>query len=152
MSCSDDTIRGRFVLFIARGASANRGVLLKPANWASVPAYYATTPANFYSQFWHKRSAGGWPTASPMTTTITRALPLPRNSRNIWHSASAGSAAWGVARGICVRYARASCAFVLEPNFCFERSALSTRIRDDMGTLQTSCKKVLAMTNRRSRC
>ncbi|WP_446743421.1 malectin domain-containing carbohydrate-binding protein [Silvibacterium acidisoli] len=40
-------------------AATNRGVLLTPANWASVAAYYQSSPANFYSLFWHQHSVGG---------------------------------------------------------------------------------------------
>ena len=40
-------------------SATNRGVLLTPANWANLGAYYGTAPANFYSQFWHNHSIGG---------------------------------------------------------------------------------------------
>jgi len=40
-------------------SATNRGVLLTPANWTNVGAYYGSTPANFYSQFWHNHSIGG---------------------------------------------------------------------------------------------
>jgi hypothetical protein len=40
-------------------SATNRGVLLNPANWGNVSAYYGSSPANFYSQFWHKHSVGG---------------------------------------------------------------------------------------------
>ena len=40
-------------------SATNRGVLLTPANWTNVSAYYGSTPANFYSQFWHEHSVGG---------------------------------------------------------------------------------------------
>ncbi len=40
-------------------SAINRGVLSAPANWANAASYYASTPANFYSQFWHNHSVGG---------------------------------------------------------------------------------------------
>ena len=40
-------------------SATNRGVLLNPANWANVSAYYSSAPANFYSQFWHNHSIAG---------------------------------------------------------------------------------------------
>jgi beta-galactosidase len=40
-------------------SAINRGVLTNPANWTNVAAYYGSTPANFYTQFWHKHSIGG---------------------------------------------------------------------------------------------
>jgi hypothetical protein len=40
-------------------SATNRGVLRTPANWANVSTYYQSSPANFYSQFWHKHSIGG---------------------------------------------------------------------------------------------
>jgi beta-galactosidase len=39
-------------------AATNRGVLLTPANWANAATYYQSSPANFYSQFWHQHSVG----------------------------------------------------------------------------------------------
>jgi beta-galactosidase len=40
-------------------AATNRGVLLAPANWTNASAYYQSSPANFYSWFWHQHSVGG---------------------------------------------------------------------------------------------
>jgi beta-galactosidase len=40
-------------------AATNRGVLLTPANWANVSTYYSSSPANFYSWFWHQHSVSG---------------------------------------------------------------------------------------------
>jgi beta-galactosidase len=40
-------------------SATNRGVLATPADWTNVPSYYTSTPANFYSQFWHNHSIGG---------------------------------------------------------------------------------------------
>ena len=40
-------------------SAINRGVLSTPANWNNVSTYYNASPANFYSQFWHKHSLGG---------------------------------------------------------------------------------------------
>lgn len=71
-------------------SAINRHVLLNPADWTNVAAYYGAAPANLYSQFWHKRSIGALHTVSPTTTTITRARQLPHSNRNIWHSVSAG--------------------------------------------------------------
>ncbi|MBB6143569.1 hypothetical protein HNQ77_001518 [Silvibacterium bohemicum] len=62
-------------------SATNRGVLLNPANWASVPAYYQSTPANFYAQFWHKHSVGGlaygfsYDDNNNQSTTITTGQP-----------------------------------------------------------------------------
>ena len=62
-------------------AATNRGVLLNPANWAKASAYYATAPANFYSQFWHKHSVGGlaygfsYDDNNNQSTTITTQQP-----------------------------------------------------------------------------
>jgi hypothetical protein len=64
-------------------AATNRGVLLHPANWANASAYYGTTPANFYSQFWHNHSIGGlaygfsYDDNNNQSTTIT--MPQPEH-------------------------------------------------------------------------
>jgi beta-galactosidase len=62
-------------------SATNRGVLPTPANWASVPAYYNSAPANFYSQFWHNHSIGGlaygfsYDDNNNQSTTITTPQP-----------------------------------------------------------------------------
>src|SRR6202040_2219583 len=62
-------------------SATNRGVLLTPANWANVSAYYNASPANFYSQFWHKHSIGGlaygfsYDDNNNQSTTITTPQP-----------------------------------------------------------------------------
>jgi hypothetical protein len=62
-------------------AATNRGVLLHPANWANASAYYGTTPANYYSQFWHNHSIGGlaygfsYDDNNNQSTTITTPQP-----------------------------------------------------------------------------
>jgi beta-galactosidase len=62
-------------------SATNRGVLLNPANWGNVSAYYGTSPANFYSQFWHKHSVGGlaygfsYDDNNNQSTTITTPQP-----------------------------------------------------------------------------
>ncbi|HTV83881.1 MAG TPA: beta-1,3-glucanase family protein [Dyella sp.] len=40
-------------------AATNRGVLLTPGSWANASTYYQSSPANFYSWFWHQHSVGG---------------------------------------------------------------------------------------------
>ncbi|MFC3653372.1 beta-1,3-glucanase family protein [Dyella humi] len=41
-------------------AATNRGVLLLTStNWATASTYYQSSPANFYSQFWHQHSVSG---------------------------------------------------------------------------------------------
>nr|WP_239556381.1 beta-1,3-glucanase family protein [Dyella flava] len=40
-------------------AATNRGVLTTTANWANASTYYQSSPANFYSWFWHQHSVGG---------------------------------------------------------------------------------------------
>jgi hypothetical protein len=62
-------------------SATNRGVLLTPANWANVSAYYNASPANFYSQFWHNHSIGGlaygfsYDDNNNQSTTITTPQP-----------------------------------------------------------------------------
>ena len=62
-------------------SAINRGVLTNPANWTNVAAYYGSTPANFYSQFWHKHSLGGlaygfsYDDNNNQSTTITTQQP-----------------------------------------------------------------------------
>jgi beta-galactosidase len=62
-------------------AATNRGVLLAPTNWATASAYYQTSPANFYSWFWHQHSVGGlaygfsYDDNNDQSTTITTQLP-----------------------------------------------------------------------------
>ncbi len=62
-------------------SAINRGVLLTPANWANASTYYATSPANFYAQFWHKHSIGGlaygfsYDDNNNQSTTITTPKP-----------------------------------------------------------------------------
>ena len=62
-------------------SATNRGVLLNPANWTNVSAYYGSAPANFYSQFWHKHSIGGlaygfsYDDNNNQSTTITTPQP-----------------------------------------------------------------------------
>ncbi|WP_147292911.1 beta-1,3-glucanase family protein [Dyella psychrodurans] len=40
-------------------AATNRGVLLTSTSWATASTYYQSSPANFYSWFWHQHSVGG---------------------------------------------------------------------------------------------
>lgn len=67
--------------------ATNRSVLLKPANCASVPAYYATTSANFHLQFWLKHSVRGlaygfsYDDNNNQSTTITTRQPEHRSFR-----------------------------------------------------------------------
>ena len=62
-------------------AATNRGVLLTPANWANAANYYQSSPANFYSQFWHKHSVGGlaygfsYDDNNNQSTTVTTGTP-----------------------------------------------------------------------------
>jgi beta-galactosidase len=62
-------------------AATNRGVLLTPAAWATAAAYYQSSPANFYSQFWHNHSVGGlaygfsYDDNNNQSTTITTPQP-----------------------------------------------------------------------------
>ncbi len=62
-------------------SAINRGVLLNPANWANAAAYYSASPANFYSQFWHNHSLGGFAYGysyddnNNQSTTITTGKP-----------------------------------------------------------------------------
>ncbi len=62
-------------------AATNRGVLLTPSDWANASAYYQTSPANFYSQFWHQHSVGGmaygfsYDDNNNQSTTITTQKP-----------------------------------------------------------------------------
>ena len=62
-------------------SAINRGVLATPANWASASTYYATTPANDYSRFWHNHSLGGlaygfaYDDNNSQSTTITTQQP-----------------------------------------------------------------------------
>ncbi|HUB88674.1 MAG TPA: beta-1,3-glucanase family protein, partial [Dyella sp.] len=63
-------------------AATNRGVLLNTANWANAPAYYpSSSPANFYSWFWHQHSVGGlaygfsYDDNNNQSTTITTQQP-----------------------------------------------------------------------------
>jgi beta-galactosidase len=62
-------------------SAINRHVLLSPADWTNVPAYYGAAPANFYSQFWHKHSIGGlaygfsYDDNNNQSTTITTPQP-----------------------------------------------------------------------------
>lgn len=62
-------------------SAANRGVLLTPANWANAASYYQSSPANFYSQFWHQHSVGGlaygfsYDDNNNQSTTITTPQP-----------------------------------------------------------------------------
>jgi beta-galactosidase len=62
-------------------SATNRGVLLTPANWANASTYYQSSPANFYSQFWHQHSIGGlaygfsYDDNNNQSTTITTPQP-----------------------------------------------------------------------------
>ena len=62
-------------------SATNRGVLLTPANWANVAAYYQASPSNFYAQFWHQHSVGGlaygfsYDDNNNQSTTITTQQP-----------------------------------------------------------------------------
>jgi beta-galactosidase len=62
-------------------SAINRHVLLSPADWTNVSAYYGAAPANFYSQFWHKHSIGGlaygfsYDDNNNQSTTITTPQP-----------------------------------------------------------------------------
>jgi hypothetical protein len=62
-------------------SATNRGVLATPVNWASVSTYYAASPANFYSQFWHQHSVAGlaygfsYDDNNNQSTTITTQKP-----------------------------------------------------------------------------
>jgi beta-galactosidase len=62
-------------------SATNRGVLLTPASWANASTYYQSSPANFYSQFWHKHSIGGlaygfsYDDNNNQSTTITTPQP-----------------------------------------------------------------------------
>ncbi len=62
-------------------SAVNRHVLLSPADWTNVSAYYGAAPANFYSQFWHKHSIGGlaygfsYDDNNNQSTTITTPQP-----------------------------------------------------------------------------
>jgi beta-galactosidase len=62
-------------------SAINRHVLLTPADWTNVSAYYGAAPANFYSQFWHKHSIGGlaygfsYDDNNNQSTTITTPQP-----------------------------------------------------------------------------
>jgi beta-galactosidase len=62
-------------------SAINRHVLLSPADWTNVSAYYGTTPANFYSQFWHKHSIRGlaygfsYDDNNNQSTTVTTPQP-----------------------------------------------------------------------------
>ena len=62
-------------------SAINRHVLLSPADWTNVSAYYGAAPANFYSQFWHKHSIGGlaygfsYDDNNNQSTTITTPKP-----------------------------------------------------------------------------
>lgn len=40
-------------------AAVNRGVLDTQANWSNAATFYGSSPANFYSAFWHRHSIGG---------------------------------------------------------------------------------------------
>lgn len=62
-------------------AATNRGVLLNPASWTDASAYYSSSTANFYSQFWHQHSVGGlaygfsYDDNNNQSTTITTQQP-----------------------------------------------------------------------------
>lgn len=62
-------------------SATNRGVLLTPANSANASTYYQSSPANFYSKFWHKHSIGGlaygfsYDDNNNQSTTITTQKP-----------------------------------------------------------------------------
>ncbi|RDS83696.1 coagulation factor 5/8 type domain-containing protein [Dyella monticola] len=62
-------------------AATNRGVLLTPTSWANASTYYSSSPANFYSQFWHQHSVGGlaygfsYDDNNNQSTTITTQQP-----------------------------------------------------------------------------
>jgi hypothetical protein len=62
-------------------AATNRGVLLTPTNWANASTYYPTSPANFYSWFWHQHSVSGlaygfsYDDNNNQSTTITTQQP-----------------------------------------------------------------------------
>ena len=62
-------------------SAINRGVLATPANWANAASYYATSPANFYSRFWHNHSVAGlaygfsYDDNNNQSTTITTQQP-----------------------------------------------------------------------------
>jgi beta-galactosidase len=62
-------------------AATNRGVLLNPTNWAKASTYYPSSPANFYSWFWHQHSVSGlaygfsYDDNNNQSTTITTQQP-----------------------------------------------------------------------------
>ncbi|GGA40037.1 beta-1,3-glucanase family protein [Dyella nitratireducens] len=63
-------------------AATNRGVLLNTANWATASAYYPpSSPANFYSWFWHQHSVSGlaygfsYDDNNNQSTTVTTQQP-----------------------------------------------------------------------------
>jgi beta-galactosidase len=62
-------------------AATNRGVLLNPTNWTTASTYYQSSPANFYSWFWHQHSVGGlaygfsYDDNNNQSTTITTQQP-----------------------------------------------------------------------------
>ncbi len=63
-------------------SAINRGILLTPTtNWTNVSAYYASSPSNFYSSFWHNHSIGAlaygfaYDDNNDQSTTITTQQP-----------------------------------------------------------------------------
>jgi len=64
-------------------SATNRGVLLlNTANWANASAYYpSSSPANFYSWFWHQHSVSGlaygfsYDDNNNQSTTVTTQQP-----------------------------------------------------------------------------
>lgn len=62
-------------------AATNRGVLLTPASWTTASSYYQSSPANFYSQFWHQHSVSNlaygfsYDDNNNQSTTITTQKP-----------------------------------------------------------------------------